>query len=168
MIIAIVLSAFLLLVAAVLRAALASLIRTPRADALHDAHEYRGADVAARLLDNRAGLQPSIGTVHSALLIAATLPAAWAFTVADIHGLVLVAALVVLGIVVVLFGDAVPRSIGRRSPAAWPIGSPDCCALLSSIGEVAIDLIADDELEDLDDDHDEDDHQEIEMISSVP
>ena len=167
MTIAIVLSAFLLLVAAVLRAALASLVRTPRADALHDAYEYRGADIAAELLENRAGLQPSIGMVHSALLIAATLPAAWAFTIAEIHGLALVGILVVLWMVVVLVGDAVPRSIGRSKPRRMAYRFARLLRIAESVGEVAIDLIADDELEDLDDDHDAGDHQEIDMISSV-
>ncbi|MDH3425305.1 MAG: hypothetical protein OEM22_01420, partial [Acidimicrobiia bacterium] len=56
----------LLTFAAALRAAGASLVRTPRADALRDGAEGDARAVRiAELLDDRARLQPAMGVVHS-------------------------------------------------------------------------------------------------------
>ena len=75
------LGAALALLAFLVRFAGASLVRTPRADALHDAAEgYPGAATVARLLDDRAAIQPSLGVVHAAFLVAAAIPAAWALS----------------------------------------------------------------------------------------
>ena len=75
----------------------ASLVRTPRADALHDAAEgIGGAATVARLLDDRPSLQPSLGVVHVALLVAAAIPSSWALAAAT-SGVGLAASLVALG-----------------------------------------------------------------------
>ena len=161
------LSGLLLITAAVVRASLASLVRTPRADALHDAPDFAGARVAADLLEDRASLQPSIGVVNAALLISATIPAAWAVTTAGIEGLALVGALVAIGLVILFFGDAAPRAFGRARPRRLAYRFAWLLRIAYSVGAAANDLVDDDDESDLDDDHDEDDHQEIELISSV-
>ena len=72
-----------LILAATLRAAGASLVRTPRADALHDAADANsGAMIVAQLLEDRARIQPSISLMHSALLVTAALPTAWVMSTA--------------------------------------------------------------------------------------
>ena len=104
-----------MLAAAILRLGGASLVRTPRADAIHDAaEEVRGADRVADLLEDRASLQPSLGVVHAALLVAAAIPAAWAMS-ALASGWTLVGALIGLGILVVMVGDFLPRAWGRAA-----------------------------------------------------
>ncbi len=167
MIVAAVVSVLLLAVAGLLRAALASLIRTHRADALHDAHELAGADVAARLLEDRPGLQPAIGMVHTALLITSGLLAAWALTTAGLEGVALAGALAVTGLIIVFIGDAVPRSIGRTHPRLLAYRFALLLKVARSIGDVANDIVDDDELEVVSEGHDEDDHQEIRLISSI-
>ena len=76
---ALLVSFFLLVMTAFLRSAGASLVRTPRADALHDAAEgdERAARVAG-ILDDISRIQPSLGTVTSVLLVTAGVAAAWA------------------------------------------------------------------------------------------
>ncbi len=167
MIVASVSSVVLLAVAGLLRAALASLIRTHRADALHDAHELSGADIAARLLEDRPGLQPAIGMVHTALLIASGLVAAWSLTMASLTGVPLAAALGMTGLILVFVGDVVPRSIGRTHPRLLAYRFAQLLKVARSIGDVANDIVADDELEVVTDGHDADDHQEIRLISSI-
>ena len=162
-----VLSVVLLAVAGLLRAALASLVRTHRADALHDAHELAGADVAARLLEDRPGLQPAIGMVHTALLITSGLVAAWSLTMASLTGVPLAVALAMTGLILVFVGDVVPRSIGRTHPRLLAYRFVWLLKVARSIGDVANDIVADDELEIVTDGHDADDHQEIRLISSI-
>ncbi len=162
-----VLSVALLVVAGLLRAALASLVRTHRADALHDAHELTGADVAARLLEDRPGLQPAIGMVHTALLIISGLVAAWSLTMAGLTGVSLAVALAMTGLILVFVGDVVPRSIGRTHPRLLAYRFVWLLKVARSIGDVANDIVADDELEIITDGHDADDHQEIRLISSI-
>ncbi|RPI24017.1 MAG: hypothetical protein EHM57_03230 [Actinobacteria bacterium] len=54
-------SALFLVINFIMRAAGASLIRTPRADALHDAAEGdRNARIVAGLLEDRAAIQPAL------------------------------------------------------------------------------------------------------------
>jgi len=139
------LAAVLTLVAALLRFGGASLVRTPRADALHDAAEgIRGAARVAVLLEDRASLQPSVGAVHSALLVAAAIPAAWAVTSLD-SGLLLAAALVVLGIVLVLAGDALPRAWGRARPHRPAYRLSWLLTIAVGVGRRANDLILEDD-----------------------
>ena len=105
MIPALIIAAFLLLVAGFARAGAASLVRTPRADALHDAAEHvPGARRVAEMLEERQVIVPSINIVHSILLVGAALPAAWALT-ASMEGPMLLLSLVVLGFILVSFGD---------------------------------------------------------------
>ncbi len=162
---ALALSVFLVFAAAVLRFGGAALVRTVRADALHDAADgIRGADRVAGLLEDPASVQPSIGVVHAALLVAATIPASWAMA-SMLSGWGLVAALVGLGLVMVLVGDSVPRAWGRAHPGkpAYRLAGPLAGAI--RLGERATDLILDD-----DDYEEEDTHQdeeERELISQV-
>ncbi|MBU1866225.1 MAG: DUF21 domain-containing protein, partial [Actinobacteria bacterium] len=159
-------SFLLVFAAALLRLGGASLVRTLRADALHDAAEgVRGAGRVAALLEDRAILQPSIGVIHAALLVAATIPATWALASLQ-SGWGLMAALVGLGVVVVLAGDSIPRAWGRAHPGRPAYRLARALAGAIRLGERATDLILDD------DDHEEaeDSHQdeeEKELISQV-
>ena len=163
---ALTLAVLLLLIAAALRAAGASLVRTPRADALHDAAEGdRRAQRIAVLLDEPAVLQPAIGMVHSTLLVAAVVPAAWALT-ALASGPGLFAAFVALSIVVILLGDLLPRAWGRVRPRRLCYRFSRLLTRAVALGARAADLIQDDEEEDDGEDEDED-TAEMELISSV-
>lgn len=165
-------SGIVLLLAASLRAGGASLVRTPRADALHDAAEgsKRAATVAA-LLEDRARIQPSISVIHSTLLVTAAVPAAWALTNL-VSGWQLLVGLVLVGAAIVLIGDLMPRNFGREHPRQMAYRMSGLLRPAVSVGEKAVDLIYDDENGDDDDDdangdHDEVDREEIELISSV-
>ena len=160
------LSVVLTVVAAFLRFGGASLVRTPRADALHDAAEERpGADRVAELLEDRAAIQPALGIVHSALLVAAAIPAAWAFS-ALISGWWLAVAFVVEGVVLVFVADTLPRALGRARPRGPAYLLSRLLANAIRIGERAADLIQDDEADE-NGDHDDQDEEEIELISSI-
>lgn len=161
------LSAVVLFGAAALRFGGASLVRTHRADALHDSAEgVSGASRVARLLEDPGAVQPSVGVVHSALLVTAAVPATWAMS-AVASGWVLAAALVGLWIVLVLVGDAVPRALGRALPQrpAYRLSLPLAWAI--RLGRRAADALSDDE-EGSSDDADAQEHtEEFELISSV-
>ena len=161
-----------LLFAGVLRAAGASLVRTHRADALHDAAEgTRNAAIVADLLEDRAGLQPSLGLVHVALLLAATVPAAWAISVSA-FGTVARAGFLILLVVVVLFlGDILPRSLGRNRPRRLAYRFARGLRRAAQLGAAADDLVDEDDEADEKDDSEPDelaaDREEMELISSV-
>jgi CBS domain containing-hemolysin-like protein len=162
---ALVLATVLMLAAAILRLGGASLVRTPRADAIHDAAEdVRGAGRVADLLEDRASLQPSLGVVHAALLVAAAIPGAWAMSVLA-SGWVLVGALIGLGILVVMVGDVLPRAWGRARPRGPAYRFSRLLGAAVRVGERATDLIQEDE------EHEEDespqDEEEKELISQV-
>ena len=162
---ALALAGVLMLAAAILRLGGASLVRTPRADAIHDAaEEVRGADRVADLLEDRASLQPSLGVVHAALLVAAAIPAAWAMS-ALASGWALVGALIGLGILVVMVGDFLPRAWGRARPRGPAYRFSRLLGAAVRVGERATDLIQEDE------EHEEDespqDEEEKELISQV-
>ncbi len=159
-------SLVVLSVAALLRAAGASLLRTPRADALHDAADDNRAATVALLLEDRFGLQPAIALVHSGLLVAASLPLTWVIALRT-SGAVLVAALAAWGVFVVFVGEALPRSVGRRQPRRLAYRFAPLLRWAVSIGDAANDLVDEEEVVASEDDHDEDDHSEIELISSV-
>ncbi len=165
--VALIAAGFLLALAAALRAAGASLVRTPRADALHDAAEgHPRAELVAELLDDRATLQPAIGAVHSLLLVAAAVPGAWAVA-ALLDGWVELVALVVLAVVAVLVGDLLPRAWGRARPRRLAYRGSRLLVWAVHVGERAADLITDDE-EQVDEPGESDDHEaEISLISSV-
>ncbi len=162
---ALVLATVLMLAAAILRLGGASLVRTPRADAIHDAAEdVRGAGRVADLLEDRASLHPSLGVVHAALLVAAAIPGAWAMSVLA-SGWVLVGALIGLGILVVMVGDVLPRAWGRARPRGPAYRFSRLLGAAVRVGERATDLIQEDE------EHEEDespqDEEEKELISQV-
>ncbi|MDH3306074.1 MAG: hemolysin family protein [Acidimicrobiia bacterium] len=167
-IVAIALSMVLLGAAGVFRAAGASLLRTPRADALHDGATDPGAATVALLLEDRLGLQPAIGIVHSAFLIAASLPVAWAVAITVEAIVPLVASLVAWWLIVLFAGDAVPRALGRRRPRQLAYRFARLLKWAVSIGGAAHDLIdEEDEVRDESEEHDADDQSEIALISSV-
>lgn len=163
---ALALSGFLMLVAAVLRFGGASLVRTVRADALHDAAEgVRGAERVANLLEDRTIVQPSLGVVHAALLVAASIPASWAMA-SLVSGWVLVVGLVGVGLLVVLVGDFLPRAWGRARPRKPAYRVSRLLKSAIRLGERANDFILED------DQHEEEeespqDVQEKELISQV-
>ena len=165
-------SAGVLILAAALRAAGASLVRTPRADAIHDAADgMPGAVVVAGLLEDRARIQPSISLVHSALLVAAALPTAWVMGTV-FRGWRLASALILTGVVLVLAGELFPRSVGRERPRRMAYRFAHLLRVAISVGDRAVDLTNDEEDEDdagseADGDHDPSDREEIRMISSV-
>lgn len=165
-------SAGVLALAAVIRTAGASLVRTPRADALHDAAEGRsGAGMVAGLLEDRARIQPSLSLVHAVLLVAAALPAAWALG-AVFDGWGLAAALIAAGAVLVLAGELLPRSLGRRRSRRIAYRFARLLRAAVSAGGRTGDFIEDEEDEDGPGggegaDHDPADREEIRLISSV-
>ena len=166
-------SAVVLALAAALRAAAASLVRTPRADALHDAAEGdRRAGVVASLLEDRPRIQPATSVVHATLLVTAALPAAWALSL-QLEGWQLVVGLVLVAGAIVLIGDLTPRNLGREHPRLMAYRLSPLLRLAISVGDKAADLINDDDddeshgAENGNGDHDESDREEIELISSV-
>ena len=161
-------SLVLLAVAAALRAAGASLVRTPRADALRDQAEGDArAGLVADLLDDRARLQPSLGMVHSALLVLAALPAAWALT-AELSGWALALGLVALGVTLVAVGDVLPRTYGRKRPRRLAYRFAWLLEKAVRLGAAATDLLSDDGAEESTAEEASDDgFRERELISSV-
>jgi len=169
LIVAFVFSILLLTMAAGLRASLASLIRTPRADALHAAVEGdEGAARVAELLEDRTRLQPAIGMVHSALLVAAALPAAWAATELT-FGWRLILLLVVFGIALVVLGELLPRAWGRDHPRRLAYRLAPLLDIACRLGDRAADLVADDESDGQEDPDEEaaQDEEERRLITSV-
>ncbi len=172
MTLAFVVSAFVLAVAAALRAGGASLVRTQRADALHAAAEgdHRAARVA-ELLEQPIRLQPSIAMVHSALLVAAAVPATWAVS-GRMGGWPLAGGLVALSLALVVFGDLLPRAMGRSRPGHLAYRLSALLVPAVRWGGRATDLIVmEEEAEEpegaQDGDETEQDREERELISSV-
>jgi len=162
------LSALLTAFGAALRFGGASLLRTHRADALRDAAEgIAGAARVADLLEEPLSVQPSIGMVHSAILVTAAIPATWAMT-ALASGWVLLGSLLALGVILVLGGDAIPRAFGRAMPRRPAYRLSAVLAWSIRFGGRAADVISDEEGEDEDAEEDEQEHEEQrELISSV-
>ena len=157
----------LLLLAALIRAGTASLVRTARADALRaSADGVKGADTVARLLEDRAKVQPSLGTPVTVLLVAAVIPLTWALTDA-LTGPSLAIALVAMAIALVILVDVVPRWIGRNSAGtlAYRLATP--LRLAFAFGSVAADLIADPEEDEIAESASPADVDERELILSV-
>jgi CBS domain containing-hemolysin-like protein len=108
-----VLSLVALGLAAILRAGLTSMLRTPRADALRDAADgNKGAERVAKLLEDRDSIHPAINAVHSVLLLTAAVPAAWLVT-RRVFGAALVVSLLALALMIWLVGDYLARGFGR-------------------------------------------------------
>ena len=142
---AFVISAILLLVTATLRSAGAALVRTSRADALHDAAEGNDrARVVAELLENRARLQPALAPVLTGLLVFAVIPLTWGLA-EWLSGWVLVLVIVVMAVLVVLATDLIPRTIGRARPSTLAYRFAPLLAASVRIGDAANDLVSDDE-----------------------
>ena len=155
----------LLLVAALLRAGTASLMRTPRADAILDAAEgRRGARTAARILDERELILPALGAVHSAVMVAASVSLVWA-TLDVTDGMTQLASLIALVAGLVLVGDLLPRLAGRRRPRALAYRLAPVLAPAFRIGARFVDAV--DDGEDEESENGDDDEEEIELISSV-
>jgi putative hemolysin len=151
--VALIASGLLVLVTALLRAGGASLVRTPRADALHDAGEgNRRAQHIADLLSDRPRIQPALGLINTGLLVVAVIPASWALS-RLVTGWRLLVALVLLGIVLVLFGDIVPRTLGRNRPRTIAYRLSWLLRPAVNLGAAAADLIA--ELDDEEHEHEE-------------
>jgi CBS domain containing-hemolysin-like protein len=163
---ALVLAGLVVLVGAALRFGGASLVRTPRAQALRDAAEGRwGAARAAALLEDRLTLQPALGVVHAVLVVAAAIPAAWAVS-ALLSGWALAGCLVGTGVVLVLAVDILPRSMGRARPRFPAYYLSGLLAVAVRVGERATDLLQeDDEEEDAETEAAE--AEEIKLITSV-
>lgn len=156
----------LLIVAALLRAGTASLVRTPRADALFDAAEGRaGAQAVARLLEERELIQPALGAVHSALLVGASVPLVWAL-VSGVDGVSLAPLLIALVVLLVVIGDLVPRFVGRRRPRSLAYHLAPLLRAAHAVGAPFVDTAwTEEEEEDVDEGDDGED--EIELITSV-
>jgi len=153
-------------VAAALRFGGASLLRTHRADALHDAADGdAGAARVAQLLEEPVGVQPSLGIIHAALLVAGAIPATWAIT-SRVSGWALLGSLFGLGILLVLIGDTLPRAFGRSLPRRPAYRLSSLLALAADAGRRAVDFIYDEDEEE-EPPEDAQDSQEIELISSV-
>ena len=163
---AFVFTVIVIFVTAILRAAGATLARTPRADALSDAADgNERAAVVAGLLEYPHRIQPALGTVVTTLLILAVIPASWA-TERLLAGWQLVAAFVLMTVTIVLLSDLIPRTIGRSRPRSFAYRFARMLALAIRIGDAANDLVSDDEDEDYEEE-DEDDREERELIPSV-
>lgn len=171
-IVAAVLSVVLLVLAGLLRAASASLLRTSRADALHDAaNGNRRAEEVAELLARRVHLQPATSVVSAGLVIGTVAAGAWAMA-SIVDGVALAVSLFGLWVAVLVLGDIVPRGLGRARPRtlayrlSWMLGRA------VRLGAAADDWVTDedeeeeDELE-RDDIGEERDREERELITSV-
>ncbi len=159
-------SAILILLTAAVRAAGATLVRTPRADALHDAGEGdRRAQVVADLLEDRQRIQPALGTVVTTLLILAVIPATWALD-RLLSGWQLAAVYAIATAVIVLLSDLIPRTIGRSRPRSFAYRFSRLLAIAIRLGDAANDLVSDED-DDEDEDDDDEDREERELISSI-
>ena len=164
--VAAVLALALLLIAAMLRAGGASLVRTPRADALHDEAEgIGGAGVVAHILEDRPSVQPALGTTITFLIVLAVIPLTWVLT-DTLAGPALGASLLAMAIALVLVVDVIPRWIGRNRPGSVAYRLARMLKWAVDFGAAAGDLIADGEGEDEPDTQDAD-ADERELILSV-
>lgn len=160
----------LLLLAFWIRAAGTAVTRVPRADALRDASDgAKGAEAVAGMLDEREVISPAVGVVASALLILSSVLATAVLVVGQSSGVALLYALGVGG-AALLFGDLVPRRLGRLKPRRVAYRSARLLRLSVRLGRWANDLLPESEHGD---DHyddtgeDEADEHERELIDSV-
>ncbi len=159
-------SAILLLVTATLRAAGAALVRTSRADALHDAAEgNERAAAVADLLELRARIQPALAPVLTGLLVLAVIPLTWAVS-GLVSGWWLALVVLVMAIVLVIVTDLVPRTIGRSRSSRLAYRLAPLLAVSIRLGDAANDLVSDEDEEE-DDDETNDNDEERELISSI-
>ncbi len=153
---------------AVIRAAGASMVRTPRADALHDAGDGdHRAQVIADLLDDRPRLQPALGMVNIGLLVVIAIGATWVAT-RSYTGWSLAFVLAALAFVLVFAGDQLPRTLGRRRPRVLAYRFAWLLRPVVALGDAAADLISDlDVLEEDAEEEDQADSEERALISQV-
>ncbi len=160
------LALMVLLVAALLRAGGASLIRTPRADALHDdADGVRGAGVVAHILEDRASVQPALGTTITFLIVLAVIPLTWVLT-DTLSGAALAAGLFAMAVLLVIAADVLPRWIGRNRPGSLAYKLAVFLKWAVVFGTAAGDLIADAD-DAVEPDTEDADADERELILSV-
>jgi len=152
-----------LLLAAWVRAAGSAVSRVPRADAHHDAAEgRRGARTLASLLDDRPKMTFSVGVVGSGLLVVAAVASVLA--VGSGAGL---AAIVVTGVGIVLFGDVLPRLLGVTQPEPIAYNSSFLLALAVRLGGWATEGPIEENGNGPEDGEEEDDEHQLTLISSV-
>ena len=159
-------SAILLLVTSTLRAAGAALVRTSRADALHDAAEgNERAAAVADLLQLRARIQPALAPVLTSLLVLAVIPLTWAVS-SLVSGWWLALVVVVMAVVLVVVTDLVPRTIGRSRSSSLAYRLAPLLAVSIRLGDAANDLVSDEDEQEADDATSDND-EELELISSI-
>ncbi len=159
-------SAILLLVTATLRAAGAALVRTSRADALHDAAEgNERAAAVADLLELRARIQPALAPVLTGLLVLAVIPLTWAVS-SLVSGWWLALIVLIMAIVLVIVTDLVPRTIGRSRSSSLAYRLASLLAVSIRLGDAANDLVSDEDEQEADDATNDND-EERELISSI-
>lgn len=157
----------LILIAGILRAGGASLVRTSRADALKAAAAgTSGADRVARLLEDRVKLQPALGTAITFLIVLAVVPLTWVLTDA-LSGWQLGVSLLLMAVILLLVVDVIPRRIGATRPATIAYRLSPALSAAVAFGLMAGDLIADVDDEDVTEDHQAADAEERELILSV-
>ncbi len=163
---AFVVSAILLLVTSTLRAAGAALVRTSRADALHDAAEgNERAAAVADLLQLRARIQPALAPVLTSLLVLAVIPLTWAVS-SLVSGWWLALVVLVMAVVLVIVTDLVPRTIGRSRSSSLAYRLAPLLAVSIRLGDAANDLVSDEDEQEADDATSDND-EELELISSI-
>lgn len=159
-------SAILLLVTSTLRAAGAALVRTSRADALHDAAEgNERAAAVADLLQLRARIQPALAPVLTGLLVLAVIPLTWAVS-SLVSGWWLALVVLVMAVVLVIVTDLVPRTIGRSRSSSLAYRLAPLLAVSIRLGDAANDLVSDEDEQEADDATNDNDG-ELELISSI-
>lgn len=159
-------SAILLLVTSTLRAAGAALVRTSRADALHDAAEgNEQAAAVADLLQLRARIQPALAPVLTGLLVLAVIPLTWAVS-SLVSGWWLALVVLVMAVVLVIVTDLVPRTIGRSRSSSLAYRLAPLLAVSIRLGDAANDLVSDEDEQEADDATNDNDG-ELELISSI-
>lgn len=162
----------LLLLAGWLRSAGTAITRVPRADALRDASEGTpGAAAVAEMLDDREVIAPAVGVVGSALLVVSATLAVTAVASGPSTGFTVWVGLLV-GLVVFLVGDLVPRGVGRVAPHQIAYRSAPVLGVAVRLGGWANDLIFEaeepvTESEGEGDAVEANDEQERELIDSV-
>ncbi|HUF95497.1 MAG TPA: hemolysin family protein [Acidimicrobiia bacterium] len=166
-----VVAGLVLLAAAWLRAAGTAITRVPRADALRDASDQvDGAEAVAGMLDDREVIGPAVGVVGSALLVvSATLGVAAVAAGNDAVRAVWLG--LVVGLIVFVIGDLLPRGLGRVASHQIAYRSAEVLRVAIRLGGWANDLIFEsEESTDFEVDHDEEENsveQERELIVSV-
>jgi CBS domain containing-hemolysin-like protein len=141
-------AALVLLLATIIRAGTASLVRTSLVDALRAAADgTKGAEETAALLEDRGNLQPSLGTAVTFLIVVAVIPLTWAIT-DSLSGAPLAFALVGMAIALVILVDVIPRWIGRNRRGSLAYRVIGLLRVAYAFGSAASDLIMDPEEDD--------------------